>query len=256
MLKEFLLPPGSLILASLALLFLFRRRPGAGRAILLAATACLYLLSTPYVASLLIRSLQWYPPIVPGGGPPAEAIVVLSAGRDRHVPMFGGDTIDSLSLERLRFAARLQRASGLPLLVSGGPPPRPGGLPMAALMAEALAQDFGLETRWREEASTNTAENALLSARLLAEVPIRKVYVVTHAWHLPRAMMAFRATGLEAIPAPSSHAVSQRVTAEALLPNARALSDSAYALHEWIGMGWYAASYGFRPARRPDGPAG
>jgi len=250
MLKEFLLPPGSLILVWLALLFLLRRRPRACRALSLLAIGCLYLLSTPYVSVLLIRSLQWYPPIVPGEGRPAEAIIVLSAGRDRQLPMYGGDTVDALSLERVRFAARLQRASRLPLMVSGGPPPVTASKPaMATLMAESLAQDFGVETRWREDASTNTAENARFSARMLAEVPIRTVYVVTHAWHLPRALMAFRDTGLEAIPAAASHVASEALTAAALIPTARALSDSAYALHEWIGLGWYAAASGFRPDR-------
>ncbi|GGJ44359.1 YdcF family protein [Neoroseomonas lacus] len=242
MLKEFLLPPGSVLLGLSALMFVFRRCPGARRAVLLLAIGSLYLLSTPYVSQLLIRSLQWYPPLVPGAVTDAEAIVVLSAGRDRNVPMYGGDTVDALSLERLRFAARLQRATRLPLLVSGGPPFDSGRLTtMATLMAETLTQDFGVETRWREEASTNTVENALFTAQLLRDAFIHRVYLVTHAWHLPRAMMAFRATGLEAIPAAASYIPPLRPTAETLIPSARALTKSAYAIHEWIGMGQYAA---------------
>ncbi|WP_431285418.1 YdcF family protein [Humitalea sp. 24SJ18S-53] len=241
MLKEFLLPPGSIILGLLALMLVFRRRPAVWRAVVLLAMGCLYLLSTPYVSQSLIRSLQWYPPLVPGAAPEAEAIVVLSAGRDRNVPMYGGDTVDALSLERLRFAARLQRASRLPLLVSGGPPVVSGQRPsMATLMAETLARDFGVEAHWREDASTNTAENALFSARLLRDASIHKVYLVTHAWHLPRAMMAFRAAGFEAIPAPASHIPPPELMASTLVPSARALTKSAYALHEWIGMGEYA----------------
>jgi uncharacterized SAM-binding protein YcdF (DUF218 family) len=249
MLKQFLLPPGSLILGLVVLMLLFRRRAGACRALSLLGLGALYLLSTPYVALWLIYSLQWYPPVVPGAGPPADAIVVLSAGRDRQAPMYGGDTVDALSLERLRFAARLQQASGLPMLVSGGPPATPGMPTMAALMADSLARDFGVETRWREEASTNTAENAIFSARLLEGEPVRRIYLVTHAWHLPRAMMAFGGTGLQAIPAAASHAGQPEWTVATFIPHATALADSAYALHEWIGMAQYAIHYGFRPAR-------
>ena len=42
----------------------------------------------------------------------AEAIVVLSAGYQRYAPEYGGETIDDLTLARLRYAAHLARATG------------------------------------------------------------------------------------------------------------------------------------------------
>lgn len=247
MLKPFLLPPGSLILGFLALAVLLRRRGGACRALALSAAALLYALSTPYLAAWLMFSLHWYPPLLPQAAPPAEAIIVLAAGRERGQPGLGGDAADALTLERLRFAARLHRATGLPLLVSGGPPA--GMAPMAALMGQALAQDFQVAARWREAASLNTAENALFSARLLEGEGLRRVLLVTHGWHLPRAMMAFGATGLDPIPAAATHVARPRLAPEALLPSARALSDTAYAVHEWLGMAQYAVVHGFRAVR-------
>ncbi len=73
----------------------------------------------------------------------------------------------SLAAERLRYAARLAKTSALPVLISGGlhygrPPSE------AALMANALLQDFGVPTRWQEGLSRTTWENATLSARSCA----------------------------------------------------------------------------------------
>ncbi len=248
MLKQFLLPPGNLILGLLILLLMLRRRRRACQAVALLGIGMLYALSTPYFAGWLMLSLHWYPPLLPEAATPAEAIVVLSAGRERAAPMYGGDTLDALSLERVRFAARLHRASGLPLLVSGGPPAGPARMPaMATLMAEALVEDFGMPVRWREAASTDTAENAIFSTRLLRGDAIGRFHLVTHGWHLPRAMMAFRAAGLDAIPAPASHRGVPQLTVGALIPSAQALADSAYAMHEWLGMAQYAVRLGVWP---------
>ena len=62
----------------------------------------------------------------------AQAIVVLGAGKRTHAPEFGGETVNRLALERLRYAATLARETRLPMLVSGGAPA--GDTPEASLM--------------------------------------------------------------------------------------------------------------------------
>jgi uncharacterized SAM-binding protein YcdF (DUF218 family) len=251
-LKAFLLPPGSIIVvcATAAL----TGRIGTMRALLLAVAAALYLLSTPVVARSLTLSLQWYPPVAQGNASQAGAIIVLAAGRYRESAIYGSDTVDALTLERLRFAARLHHATSLPVLSSGGVPPGGEDRPSEAdLMADCLRQDFGVGANWVEQASTDTAENAAFSARYLKAKSIQRAYVVTHAWHLPRAMMAFRAVGLDVIPAPASHAAALDPRLAHFVPTAPALAETAYALHEWMGMAWYAVRYGYDPIwRRSD----
>ena len=50
----------------------------------------------------------------------AGAIVVLGGGRYDEAPEYGDDTISLAGLRRVRYAAVLQRRTGLPVLVSGG----------------------------------------------------------------------------------------------------------------------------------------
>ena len=71
------------------------------------------------------------------------------------------------------------------------------------------------------------------SAALLQPLGIHSVYVVTHAWHMPRAFLAFRHFGLHAVPA----VVRWDDTTRGVLPTATAWLDSYFALHEWIGLG-------------------
>lgn len=50
-----------------------------------------------------------------------------------------------------------------------------------------------------ETASSNTAENAFASARLLRQRGARRVVLVSHRLHLPRARLLFRLAGLKVV---------------------------------------------------------
>jgi uncharacterized SAM-binding protein YcdF (DUF218 family) len=90
-----------------------------------------------------------------------------------------------------------------------------------------------------EDRSADTFENAAAAAALLAPAGVRSVLVVTQQWHMRRAMLAFAAAGLHAIPAPVTVLAGRGVAAEDFIPSAQAWLRSYYALHEWIGIGWY-----------------
>jgi len=224
----FVVPPANLaVLAALALLAGRRRLAGL-------ALAGLLLLSLPAVANGLMAALE----AGEGPGDPAgaQAIVVLGGEVEREAD---GRTVPGLlSLERLRVAAALARRSGLPLLVAGGVT-RVGAAPVADAMADSLRDDFAIAPRWVEDRSADTFENAAAAAALLAPAGVRSVLVVTQQWHMRRAMLAFAAAGLHAIPAPVTVLAGRGVAAEDFIPSAQAWLRSYYALHEWIGIGWY-----------------
>jgi uncharacterized SAM-binding protein YcdF (DUF218 family) len=229
-----LLPPlnGLLLLALAGLCW--RRRPRLGQALAGSGFVLLWLLSTPAVGDALLRTLEGEP-VDALALDQAQAIVVLGGGRYRAAPEYGGDTVHSATLVRLRYAARLQRQTGLPLLVTGGRPDG-GGTTEGRAMSDALMQDFGVPVRWVEEASDNTRENARLSAEILRREGITRVLLVTHAWHMPRALRSFTEAGLHALPAPT------RFHREPLRPVdwlPTRYEESRWALHEWIGMAWY-----------------
>lgn len=84
----------------------------------------------------------------------AQAIVILGGGVRRHAPEFGGETLGRLTLERVRYGARVARETRLPLLVTGGA--LFGGSTEAALMKRALEEEFNVAVRWTEERSRDT----------------------------------------------------------------------------------------------------
>ena len=60
------------------------------------------------------------------------------------------------------------------------------------MAAEIAAGEFGRPLRWVESRSRDTRENAQYAAVVLKDNRIEHVVVVTHGWHMPRALRAFR----------------------------------------------------------------
>ena len=233
-----LLPPLSLVILLAAGLIVHRRRPRLAMSLILLSTAALYALSTPWVGGLLQNSLEISRPVTPTDLKTAGAIVVLGGGRRVASAEYGCDTLNGISLERLRYAAFLHRASGLPILVTGG---KPGGgtLPEGRIMQHILQSEYGLPSRWTEDASLTTWDNARLSAPLLQKQGIRRIILVTHAWHLRRAVPLFEAQGLSVIPAGIQFSNTRIDSILDVLPPPAGLRDSTFALHEWLGILWY-----------------
>jgi uncharacterized SAM-binding protein YcdF (DUF218 family) len=241
-LKALVLPPGGLIL--LLLLAFLLVRGVLGRMILFIALVSLTLLSLPVVTSKLMEGLEPYPAIVPDQPVPADVdgILILGAGSNNWAPEYGGPTVDQVSLMRVRYGARLQRATGLPVYVTGGTL-SDDSPPVARLMAQVLKDDYGIQVAGIEDKSHTTWENATLSAPMLSAHGIGKVLLVTSAWHLPRAMEAFHRAGVSAVAAPTGFVkgahpgVVEELTD--VLPSMTDLMNSYYAVHEYLGRAWY-----------------
>jgi uncharacterized SAM-binding protein YcdF (DUF218 family) len=232
-----IVPPLNCLVAACLGALLHRRR--VGRILLRVGLAGLVLLCLPLVSGTLIASLEHGLPTELDTADPPQAIVIL-AGNSQGVvgPKGPGYTVGWLTLERERAGAALSRATGLPILLSGGPlaPYEPT---LASMMAVSLHDDFGLAPLWLEERSQDTWENAANSAAILRDAHINSVYIVTHAWHMRRALIAFRAAGLHAVAAPVLTDPQPKLQWRSLLPHVPAWEESYFALHEWIGCAWY-----------------
>jgi uncharacterized SAM-binding protein YcdF (DUF218 family) len=239
-----LLPPVSLILLCVLGMLLRRRWPRFGMTVLLGTLIITLLLSTRLGALLFITPLEkMNPPLSTAQAQQAQAIVVLGGGRIADAPEYDGQDIpSSTELQRLHYAARLQRQTGLPVLVTGG---RPDGSPEseAAIMARTLRNDFSVPVKWLEEESDNTAENAQFSARLLRESGVQKVLLVTDAMHMERSRRIFAMSGLDVVPAPTIFFHPAHWSLDDFLPKTIWLQRSSYAMHEWIGLVWYQLRY-------------
>ncbi len=209
LISAFLLPPLNLLLIAAIGLWLWHKRPYIARVLLTTSFALLWLLSTPYFAEALLHGLEGKPYVIDTRKPLADAIVVLGGGTYFHAPEYGADTVSNATLERLRFAAKLQRETGKPVLVTGGKP-LGNSQSEAEQMKQVLEQEFRIKVQWAEGASDNTLENARLSRRLLDQAGISRVYLVTHAWHMPRAVQTFRRPDSKSSPPPPP---TPRVTA-------------------------------------------
>jgi len=240
---ELFLPPLSLLLIGLLGLGLLRRKPGMGRMLIASSFVGLWLLSTPIIADRLLDSLSPEPVMLTGAD--AAAIVILGAGNIRNSFEYAGDTVNQLTLFRLRYGATLARRFHKPILVTGGKLDG-GTLSEGETMQVVLRDEFHLPARWVETRSGNTRENAQFSARILRQEGIRRIYLVSHTWHLARAIPEFEREGLIVVPAGTGYILDRSLTPFRLIPSANALAKSYFATHEWVGLFWYRLSNTFR----------
>ena len=158
------LPSGGNIVLAVIGFGLWRRARALAATLIIISIASLLIVSMLRVGDALHDGLDSFEPRLPGATVADEvgAIVVLSGGWRAGAREYGGETVSEATLVRLRYGARLQRETGLPLLVSGG------GVfgdstPEAHLGRDVLEDEFGVPVRWLEDHSRTTAENARVS---------------------------------------------------------------------------------------------
>ena len=198
-----------------------------------------FLLAWPPAAWVGAQLLEgWYSPKPPAAGN-AEAIVVLAGG---VVAAEAGELEPSLKENtylRCRYGAWIwKRKKTLPVLLCGGTTfrlPTPAAVVMRRMMEE---QGIPEPLLWTEERSTSTYENALFGAEILRRKGIRRIVLVTEAYHMLRSERCFRKLGFDVIPAACNFA---EVTPEinGFLPGGAGILENEQNLHELFGLGWY-----------------
>jgi uncharacterized SAM-binding protein YcdF (DUF218 family) len=238
-----LLPPALLCwLGLLALVLAWRGWRISAALLALLAIVLNYALATPAGAYFVAHPLEQRVSAlhdlgqIPSAG--YQAIVVLGGGRYEAAPEFSGhDTMNAEMLMRLRYAARVERATQLPILVTGGSPLGSHD-DEASLMAETLTGDFRVPVRWQERLSRTTEENAELSWAMLSPLGIKHIVLVSHASHLPRAQALFERAGFQVLAAPTGF-TTKGAQCRAIIcytPQHSSLLETRRALHEWLGL--------------------
>ena len=119
-------------------------------------------------------------------------VLVLGGGVHALAPEYGEAHPGDAAFQRLHYGIWLARQTGLPLMVTGGTGHAgTAGLSEAAVADRILNRDYGSALRWTEIASRDTRENARFSLTRLQSEGIQDVLLVTHGWHMKRAMRAF-----------------------------------------------------------------
>ena len=246
-----LLPPLPFILVMLVGTRLAFSRRVLGWLVVLGGAAMLWLCSTNGMGRLLSEAL-----LRPPGALGAErvaawkaavkarepvAIVVLGGGAKELAPEYGVSSLTDRSMERLRYGLWLARETGAPVAFSGGigwAPERELSPPQAPIAARIPAQEFRQPIKWSEDRSHDTHENAAYGVALLKEQGIRRVLLVTHQRHMPRAMRAFEAAAAGSGIAFEAAPVDVLVPARSLrdwMPSTRGMVTTREVLHEWLG---------------------
>jgi uncharacterized SAM-binding protein YcdF (DUF218 family) len=235
-----LVPPTSLILLGLLGLGLRRRRPAIGNALTGFSLVALLLLSLPVTAYSLMSRLEGPPLTEARAAADAQAIVILAGGVARGAVDWGGDTINLFTLQRVRYGAWLAKQTRLPVLITGAAPH--DGLPgEAAMMRDVLRNEFGVDARWVDDRARTTAGNAREAATLLQAAGIRRIVLVTSAFHMPRAQRVFERSGLQVLAAATGYFGYAGGAFEwsHLVPSGDALRISYLALREMAAVGLY-----------------
>lgn len=247
-----ILPPVPLLLLVLVgARLMFSRRALAW---LLILTACigLWITSAHGLGKLMRQTVHVPPPALnpddlpalrkQAEGDPGTAIVVLGGGRRELSPEYGVSNLTPVSIERLRYALWLSRETRLPVAFSGGVghAGRPGATE-SEIAARIAEREFGRPLKWTEDRSRDTTENGMLTVPMLQAAGIRRIVLVTHDYHMPRAVRAFRRAAeregrpLEILPAPVGLMPVYEWEWQDWLPSRGGHFDNQLMLHEWLG---------------------
>ncbi len=247
-----LLPPVPFILLMLVGTRLAFVRRGWGWLVVLLGAALLWLSSTTGFARVLSDHV-----LRPPGALTAEriaawkaavkarepvAIVVLGGGGRPLSPEYGMSNLENRSIERLRYGLWLGRETGAPVAFSGGVGWSHGDAvvtPEAQIAARIASQEFGRPLKWTEERSRDTRENGIYTVQMLKEQGVRRVLLVTHQRHIPRALHAFEdaaaGSGITFEAAPVDVLTTSLRSVRSWLPSASGAATVREISHELAG---------------------
>ena len=188
---------------------------------------------------LMLPLEQRFPAWDASRGPP-NGIVVLGGAISPDVSMARGVVALDEAAERITVTAELaRRYPSARIIFSGGTsslsPDAPAEAPVAVKELEALG--IAHQRITAEEQSRNTIENAVFSRLLADPKPGERWLLVTSAFHMPRAIAAFRAASFPVEACPVDWRT--RGPLDAMQPFtlfAAGLTMTDTAVHEWVGL--------------------
>ena len=253
MLTSVMLPPTPwIVLVVVGAVLLRKKRLTSGWACVWGGALMTWFSCTTLLGSALIDALLKPPPALSVGAvadlkvvgaDQKTAIIVLGAGRDTFAPEYGVSNLTGMGMERLRYGVWLSKASGLPLGYSGGVGfGAKEGATEAEIAGRIAAAEFNRPLRWLESQSRDTSENAQHTVTMLRGAGIERIVIVTHGFHMRRAVAAFQRVAqrsgatMSMLPAPMGLAVRSG----GWLPTSEGLMQNRVAWHEWLG--WLAGA--------------
>ncbi|MFQ4140622.1 YdcF family protein [Chlorogloeopsis sp. ULAP02] len=248
LLPLFFYPLGLACLCLLVALFMLWKRPRIAAVAIGLALTVLLLSSNVWIASLLVRSLEWQNlPLTEI--PNAEAIVVLGGATKSALPPRPGVDLNDRG-DRVIYAAQLYRQQKAPVIILSG-----GRIDWQDSINASESQDMAAiltsigippAAIIEESESLNTYQNAVNVRKILEARGIRRILLVTSAMHMPRSILIFKRQGIDAIPAPTDYTITYKEFAGLastpkaallnLFPDSNNLQNFTAALKEYVGI--------------------
>jgi uncharacterized SAM-binding protein YcdF (DUF218 family) len=218
-----------------------------GRRFLL-MTALLFTAASLYGPQYLIsRAMAW--PFKPFDASDVvtghrTAIVVLGSG-SIDAEDWDGRTfsfVDRSAAARVLEAVRVFRMTNAAIVLSSGGNPRPqlDEKPSGETMRDALVQLGVPEDRiLMETASKTTRDEAVIVAEILRAQNVDRAILVTSQTHMKRSLGAFRAAGIDAVPAIAQEFERHVPLVLMVVPSEDGLGVASTNVHEALGLAYY-----------------
>ncbi|VAX39048.1 hypothetical protein MNBD_PLANCTO02-124 [hydrothermal vent metagenome] len=208
-----------------------------------------YLLSIPLVSQGLSSTLESQNPQETPLPENVDSIIVLGAGVTPSVSIEGKvkTTLSFHSWVRCQHALELFRRYDQPDLILCGAKilsETPGTGEAETMRDYLIEQRVPPEKIYLENKSRNTFENIKNAAELVKKQKYQQVLLVTHAYHLPRALLCCRKQKLTVSASGCDYRQKQhwRPWYTDVIATLGDFSQSQSVIHEWIGITWYRLS--------------
>ncbi|MDI6863617.1 MAG: YdcF family protein [Pseudothermotoga sp.] len=234
--EAFILPPGLFVTVPLVLGLVWFKSSKGKASLLLLFSLFAYVLTTSTGTFLFVRPLEKsFRKEIPQR---CDAIIVLGGGVLKGPE---GYELRPHTFKRLIEGVELAKTYNAFLIVSGGTLPGSSQQPEATIMAQ-LAQRFEVpnEKVLVDAESKNTYENAKNVAKIVKELNLKELVLVTSAVHMKRAKMSFEKFKVRVHPYPVDYLCDYGpVSWIDFVPTKESLEANMLALHEIVGLLWY-----------------
>jgi uncharacterized SAM-binding protein YcdF (DUF218 family) len=227
-LQEFLVPSVFvLVLILIGIILIFRKKRGKlGRIFLILGILLYYLFSITPVADLVLAPLEnQYQPVQKEELNKADKIVLLLGGKESDF-LRASEVLKILKI-------KYQKSK---IIISGTDPLNPQREEAKEVKEFLAERGIPAENIILEEKSRTTKESAQNLKELLAKEPF---FLVTSAYHMPRAMETFEKAGLNSVPAPIDFKAEKSYDILDFFPDAQNLRNCDLAFHEYFGIVFY-----------------
>ena len=220
-----------LVLILIGIILVFRKKRGKlGKILIILGILFYYLFSITSVADLIISPLEkQYQPVQKEELNKADKIVLLLGGKESDV-LRASEVLRLYNLQLTTY--NLQSA----IIISGTDPLKPEREEAKEVKEFLAERGIPAENIILEDKSRTTKESAENIKEILDDEPF---FLVTSAYHLPRAIETFQKARTNPIPAPADFKIEKNYDILDFFPDAENLRNSDLAFHEYFGILFY-----------------